>query len=161
MRSRWRARDPPAYAGKRRCLRFRPGKTQDHPRMCGEKRAEFVFSSALVGSPPHMRGKGGMSESSDELVRVTPAYAGKRASRTIKTCAWSGSPPHVRGKAQRKLHAITLKRITLACAGKSLTESCGSTGKKDHPRTCGEKAVLLMCSCHSRGSPPHMRGKVR
>ena len=151
----------PACAGKRRwCVPHR-SRSGDHPRVCGEKALSTFSSRKNSGSPPHVRGKGGMSESSDELVRVTPAYAGKRASRTIKTCAWSGSPPHVRGKAQRKLHAITLKRITLACAGKSLTESCGSTGKKDHPRTCGEKAVLLMCSCHSRGSPPHMRGKVR
>ena len=35
---RFAVRITPAYAGKRRCLRFRPGKTQDHPRMCGEKR---------------------------------------------------------------------------------------------------------------------------
>ena len=27
----------PAYAGKRRCPRFRPGKIRDHPRVCGEK----------------------------------------------------------------------------------------------------------------------------
>ena len=25
---------------------------------------------------------------------------------------------------------------------------------------CGEKAVFDMCSCHSLGSPPHVRGKV-
>ena len=27
----------PAYAGKRRCPRSRPGRTRDHPRVCGEK----------------------------------------------------------------------------------------------------------------------------
>ena len=29
----------PAYAGKRHCPRSRPGRTQDHPRVCGEKLA--------------------------------------------------------------------------------------------------------------------------
>ena len=27
------------------------------------------------------------------------------------------------------------------------------------PAYAGKSAVLLMCSCHSRGSPPHVRGK--
>ena len=31
--------------------------------------------------------------------------------------------------------------------------------QRDHPRVCGEKAVFDMCSCHSLGSPPRMRGK--
>ena len=45
--------------------------------MCGEKLNAWDLVRIHKGSPPHMRGKGGMSESSDELVRITPAYAGK------------------------------------------------------------------------------------
>ena len=48
----------PACAGKRRCPRFRPGKTRDHPRVCGEK---FYVDEVLpgdTGSTPRMRRKG-------------------------------------------------------------------------------------------------------
>ena len=59
------------------------------------------------------------------------------------------------------MRGMAADRITPAHAGKSSerTARCGTSG--DHPRVCGEKAVLLMCSCHSRGSPPHVRGKGR
>ncbi len=32
---------------------------------------------------------------------------------------------------------------------------------KVHPRTCGEKHLDCRSICHDKGSPPHMRGKVR
>ena len=32
---------------------------------------------------------------------------------------------------------------------------------RDHPRTCGEKAVLSVPVAEAVGSPPHMRGKAR
>ena len=72
----------PAYAGKRRCPRFRPGKTRDHPRVCGEK---FYVDEVLpgdTGSPPRMRGKVPSRRSSKTKPGITPAYAGKRACTT-------------------------------------------------------------------------------
>ena len=47
----------PAYAGKRRCPRFRPGKIRDHPRVCGEKSLQKPDITRSVGSPPRVRGK--------------------------------------------------------------------------------------------------------
>ena len=47
----------PAYAGKsagNNCLFPAQG---DHPRVCGEKFAFFVFCPNVLGSPPRMRGK--------------------------------------------------------------------------------------------------------
>ena len=72
-----------------------------------------------------------------------------------------GSPPHVRGKALFIKNHFPFVGITPACAGKRCTCCYACPRPTDHPRTCGEKAVLDMCSCHSLGSPPHMRGKVR
>ena len=40
----------PACAGKRRCPRFRPGKTRDHPRVCGEKRTTAGRSSGACAA---------------------------------------------------------------------------------------------------------------
>ena len=47
----------PAYAGKRRYPRFRRGKIQDHPRVCGEKQSRQRCRMSRTGSPPRMRGK--------------------------------------------------------------------------------------------------------
>ena len=47
----------PAYAGKRVAGGFRPGTTQDHPRVCGEKSRPGVVANSIKGSPPRMRGK--------------------------------------------------------------------------------------------------------
>ena len=67
----------------------------------------------------------------------------------------------MRGKVGNRPGGQLPVGITPACAGKSSghMQRFGTSG--DHPRVCGEKAVLLMCSCHSRGSPPHVRGKGR
>ena len=51
--------------------------------------------------------------------------------------------------------------VSPAYAGKSLTAFCGNTGRKDHPRVCGEKASEYTCPLISLGSPPRMRGKVQ
>ena len=48
----------PAYAGKRYCLKDRLTRSEDHPRLCGEKRI-FVLSYSYTSG-------------------ITPAYAGKR-----------------------------------------------------------------------------------
>ena len=110
----------PACAGKRFFSGLVSRVPWDHPRMCGEKLAFFVFCPYVLGSPPHVRGKALFIKNHFPFVGITPACAGKRC-----TCCYACPRP------------------------------------TDHPRTCGEKAVLDMCSCHSLGSPPHMRGKVR
>ena len=51
----------PAYAGKRYCLKDRLTRSEDHPRLCGEKRIFVVSYSYTSG--------------------ITPAYAGKRQVR--------------------------------------------------------------------------------
>ena len=110
----------------------------DHPRMCGEKRAEFVFSSALVGSPPRMRGKVRAIVDAALEGGITPAYAGKRACCWGHPAAWGdhprtcgeksmydygnntaqGSPPRMRGKDVASVIRNCTARITPACAGK-------------------------------------------
>ena len=138
LREQHGARITPAYAGKRRCPRFRPGKIRDHPRMCGEKRAEFVFSSALVGSPPHVRGKAPRPHRARPVAGITPACAGKRLlPPSDDTREWDhprmcgekkeriweqgyiqGSPPRMRGKGCLPALAFGHVGITPAYAGK-------------------------------------------
>ena len=49
--------------------------------------------------------------------------------------------------------------ITPVHAGKRWSGTSGSSSKKDHPRTCGEKFHRLRSLFRSWGSPPHMQGK--
>ena len=52
-------------------------------------------------------------------------------------------------------------RITPACAGKSLTRCSMMMCKRDHPRVCGEKKIIVHPHFSCQGSPPRMRGKVQ
>ena len=111
--------------------------------------------------------------------RITPAYAGKSATttwaRTVggdhprvcgekmifphSTIPTKGSPPRVRGKGGTRGGTTPPGRITPACAGKrSFLEKIFST-IRDHPRVCGEKAVLYAREMGLIGSPPRVRGK--
>ena len=65
----------------------------------------------------------------------------------------------MRGKVRQFFQRYRLRRITPAYAGKSPTGFCGNTGRRDHPRVCGEKFLLSRNRYLSGGSPPRMRGK--
>ena len=170
----------PACAGKRHCPRFRPGKTRDHPRVCGEKSSLMQMDVGPLGSPPRMRGKGLVGFELDIRIRITPACAGKSLSPAPekalpgdhpRMCGekfncnpgspqhW-GSPPHMRGKAKIFRRWSAEMGITPAYAGKSARILKRRTEKRDHPRVCGEKAVCSAVARQRLGSPPRMRGKA-
>ena len=109
----------PACAGKRWCEEHKMTMKEDHPRMRGEKASKKAARWALIGSPPHARGKGGCGYDKESAARITPACAGK----SLRDRRWGcrrrdhprmrgekppaalsqpcdlGSPPHARGKA--------------------------------------------------------------
>ena len=71
-----------------------------------------------------------------------------------------GSPPHVRGRDGGGLHAVDRQGITPACAGKRQGRALQRALAWDHPRMCAEEAVANPIVQSSRGSPPHVRGRV-
>ena len=128
----------PAYAGKSLKRRMRQFGCQDHPRLCGEKRATSGRSSRSTGSPPPMRGKGEDRRNSATDNGITPAYAGKsrcgcRWRKKLRdhprlcgekfrihsfiTCQ-PGSPPPMRGKDYTPHCVKCQEGITPAYAGK-------------------------------------------
>ena len=133
----------PAYAGKSRGLRRRRSRSQDHPRICGEKIAKAQNEQLQQGSPPHMRGKDGRHKAGRSGIGITPAYAGKRTPSRMPRPAYrdhpricgekgkgtpqvdhgGGSPPHMRGKEHLPDEHRALQRITPAYAGKRLKRS--------------------------------------
>ena len=65
----------------------------------------------------------------------------------------------MRGKEVEGLAPPAGTRITPAYAGKSVAGRASSVNPQDHPRLCGEKAVVLLHRWYQKGSPPPMRGK--
>ena len=133
----------------------------------------------ILGSPPHVRGKGGFPRLAVLHPGITPACAGKSAlrqrlpvavedhprmcgekaySKVIAGSLW-GSPPHVRGKEGLACWQALQQGITPACAGKSITPFSVLKLPRDHPRMCGEKMCCSAIACRKSGSPPHVRGK--
>ena len=149
----------PAYAGKRRCPRFRPGKIRDHPRTCGEKAVCPSPLTSSLGSPPRMRGKVSSCRPAACACRDHPRVCGEKFSPAVAAQFWKGSPPHVRGKVHVLASSILRSGITPACAGKSRTERLPVRQGEDHPRMCGEKQANTWKNTAGLGSPPHVRGK--
>ena len=113
-----RGRITPAYAGKSGFGSSSSAECWDHPRVCGEKTVFRTNGPTTEGSPPRMRGKGGILAGRVRPQGITPAYAGKRSPKSKKdtgtrdhprVCgeklgiftrsdALPGSPPRMRGK---------------------------------------------------------------
>ena len=108
----------PACAGRRIGCNHRCLFCSDHPRVCGEKYADWLDCSMTVGSPPRVRGEAVKSWACAEYGRITPACAGRRCIWNRRTPAdedhprvcgekpkireavivFNGSPPRVRGE---------------------------------------------------------------
>ena len=67
----------PAHAGKSERGWWANLQVWDHPRACGEKAKWTLHRACKWGSPPRMRGKGGIGRVQPLAVRITPAHAGK------------------------------------------------------------------------------------
>ena len=148
--------------------------------MCGEKSFSKSPASSRRGSPPRVRGKGGIGIYSTFTHGITPACAGKSCSGCCScSCAGdhprvcgekskevaeyaskAGSPPRVRGKVEPFKGSMYQSRITPACAGKRTSPAGRRTVSWDHPRVCGEKHRPLPDISVLSGSPPRVRGKV-
>ena len=133
----------------------------------------------MEGSPPHGRGKAGLTYFFSVKYRITPAWAGKSSQKqffvrvaedhprmggekspaiTLLAQNW-GSPPHGRGKGQVRSCKYWRRGITPAWAGKSLSMAQPVQAGKDHPRMGGEKRTSTGGIDFPMGSPPHGRGK--
>ena len=79
----------PACAGKSGIRLYRDAHRRDHPRVCGEKLRLDIVLGLWQGSPPRVRGKGGMSGRGHAGVGITPACAGKRfLRRSARRILW-------------------------------------------------------------------------
>ena len=131
----------PAYAGKRLLFSRAELAAEDHPRLCGEKRAFSGLNCVELGSPPPMRGKVTVSSSSRVMMGITPAYAGKSAEIE---CLQGKLEDHPRLCGEKPC----LCTINLSMIGSP-------------PPMRGKASLKTMLKFCTEGSPPPMRGKGR
>ena len=135
----------------------------DHPRACGENSMILSLIRISAGSPPRVRGKPAARKRYKKVSGITPARAGKTRSMTLmrrtrqdhpRACGENaphdapphrvvGSPPRVRGKRYDAVKYIPRQGITPARAGKTFKARRQGRSDQDHPRACGENAVVL------------------
>ena len=137
---------------------------RDHPRVCGEQLPALSYFSLRKGSSPRVRG----TENSISFIQmnfgIIPACAGNRPlQQTLqqrqrdhprvcgeqssrghgRTKTW-GSSPRVRGTGSWNHLTLGFCGIIPACAGKSAGYWVSCRGRWDHPRVCGEQAIVVV-----------------
>ena len=88
-----------------------------------------------------------------------PRVCGEKSYQDSQHGCQSGSPPRMRGKDANGLNMLSNLGITPAYAGKRPSRLRRDHERRDHPRVCGEKILLLHFQLMAVGSPPRMRGK--
>ena len=150
----------------------------DHPRMCGEHACTHPIEKMTAGSSPHVRGAQTVQSGTELALGIIPACAGSTTLSSFHTTCigdhprmcgehqvrdtmygtTQGSSPHVRGA---RIQAVVQRRgggIIPACAGSTCTFSTICVIRRDHPRMCGEHAVIVNFVGGLPGSSPHVRG---
>ena len=114
-----------------------------------------------LGITPAYAGKSSSVHSAQKSSRDHPRVCGEKTMACSILRPMRGSPPRVRGKDDEQENCNSYHGITPAHAGKSMGYGGQRLICEDHPRVCGEKAMLGRVQTTGLGSPPRMRGKVR
>ena len=153
------SRITPAWAGKRRPVRFGKRLKEDYPRVGGEENDCANHSFVVPGLPPRGRGRVVRVSRAHPCPRITPAWAGKRNSSTTFSCRnkdyprvggeeidleaikalEAGLPPRGRGRGGGLGGAYGEGGITPAWAGKRHPHTSSSAIIADYPRVGGEE----------------------
>mgnify|MGYP000929958515 CR=1 FL=1 len=132
----------PAYAGKRSFHVSLSVHTEDHPRLCGEKRPPDKPPALSAWITPAYAGKSLFISACINVKGITPAYAGKsRVSVQCETC--HRDHPRLCGEKEEELKRMTDRPGSPPPMRGKVNNSCSSGClMKDHPRLCGEKFSL-------------------
>ena len=168
----------PAYAGNTELAGTAYMAGRDHPRVCGEHLYLLLLALVIVGSSPRMRGTHLAPNGLPVQQRIIPAYAGNTERRFCRSLGAGdhprvcgehrsgrshrvvrrGSSPRMRGTRGARRPRRQNHGIIPAYAGNTGTRLKGSTGRRDHPRVCGEHLLGTPLLPWQRGSSPRMRG---
>ena len=87
-----------------------------------------------------------------------PRRCGEHILGRPQPCSGAGSSPQMRGA--RMLYTAKEAHVGIIPADAGSTRPRGTDGyaDQDHPRRCGEHAIMMACVLMSGGSSPQMRG---
>ena len=179
MCMRLRMRNIPAYAGKTRSCAIPWRNSKEHPRVCGENCPKLLAACGTIGTSPRMRGKRPCEGARSQGEGNIPAYAGKThwaatrvwwSTEHPRVCGENdvtpaeqllncGTSPRMRGKLRNSCFSCLSTRNIPAYAGKTASATLPTDFPKEHPRVCGENAILRALLARLRGTSPRMRGK--
>ena len=146
----------PAHAGKSIPYRRIKSRVGDHPRTRGEKSVLMWLSKYRARITPAHAGKRHSPGVHRKRRGDHPRTRGEKLSIRFKSSSDLGSPPHTRGKGCGRRVRMFSMGITPAHAGKSSVAWQGRPAEEDHPRTRGEKFILVQIDCRcSRITPAH------
>ena len=148
----------PAYAGNTFSATPTPTSTGDHPRACGEHVVVELVPCVSLGSSPRMWGTHHTRPVRGRGTGIIPAYAGNTESSSWRQCPTRdhprvcgehmmslrfipcdpGSSPRMRGTLAGCEVQVSVRGIIPAYAGNTFFALATISGRRDHPRVCGE-----------------------
>ena len=154
----------PAYAGSTPDRPRTGSYYGDHPRVCGEHKDMPLHCDEITGSSPRMRGALRFGKSTPPSIGIIPAYAGStpvpvpavlagrdhpRVCGEHTMCLTDidqelGSSPRMRGALFLFGRRRRRGGIIPAYAGSTWRSWRRSNCRRDHPRVCGEHAILAL-----------------
>ena len=148
----------PAYAGNTMACRpfLRP--IRDHPRVCGEHIAAKIQVSGRDGIIPAYAGNTFSRPNCRLRRRDHPRVCGEHIASCVGLGFMTGSSPRMRGTPYVRYADAHVGRIIPAYAGNTCAWHPKECRARDHPRVCGEHAILEAQGIEARGSSPRMRG---
>ena len=152
------ARIIPAHAGSRIRTAVSDRSAEDHPRACGEQWGLPPIACFTRGSSPRMRGADRRGGRDQQERRIIPAHAGSSWPLSDAPAETPGSSPRMWGAGHVKRPQGNRFRIIPAHAGSRSSGTGPTSGRRDHPRACGEQVVLASGTMSVSGSSPRMRG---
>ena len=92
------------------------------------------------------------------IVGDHPRVCGEHTRFVVKSKVAVGSSPRVRGTLWLRRRENRRAGIIPACAGNTPREGCIPSGRRDHPRVCGEHLRAKLHDLRDLGSSPRVRG---
>ena len=126
--------------------------------MCGEHVPWLKSLLTSRGSSPRVRGTLVPVWCGGFVHRDHPRVCGEHFHDPYTGRTMRGSSPRVRGTPGRGCGGRSRRRIIPACAGNTRTPRGFRTGRRDHPRVCGEHSPHDLPGAPHQGSSPRVRG---
>ena len=136
----------PAYAGSTDWPSWWRSIVRDHPRVCGEHRAQRGFVGRQRGSSPRMRGAPRDRTSTALCAGIIPAYAGSTTAHRTNQHIHKDHPRVCGEHLLVIVPGCDSPGIIPAYAGSTMSEMSRKANSGDHPRVCGEHSLTTSLS---------------